>query len=283
MTNPRRADQVAGDGLRAALGSGFLGALAGLCLLLPLHGVDASEEAVRMEVRQVAMDPVNRTPVVVLAGAGRVLPIWIGTAEASSIARALAGERLSRPDTHDLIGNLLERLGAKPERVTITELRENTFFAVITLKTARGGIEMDSRPSDAIAVALRTGTPIYATAEVLEQSVSLDHPALRPDDRVASLLGMHVQDMTAELARLFATRRQGGVLVAHVERDSPASKYGVRRGDVITGVDRRAVRNIRELKRILGPRPETRARMLHIQRDGEPVTIVVGPPSQEKP
>ena len=279
----RPADRVAGHGLRSALGRSFRGALAGLCLLLPLHGVDAADEVVRMEVRQITMDPLNRAPVVILAGAGRVLPIWIGTAEASSIARALAGERLSRPDTHDLIGNLLEGLAAKPERVTITELRDNTFFAVITLKSARGRIDVDSRPSDAIAVALRTGTPIYATPQVLERSVSLHHPTLGTDDSVAMLLGMHVQDMTAELARLFATRGREGVLVAHVERDSPASRLGIRRGDVITSVDRQAVRNTRELKRILGPSPGTRAQTLHIQRDGAPVTIVVGPPSQEKP
>lgn len=236
-----------------------------------------------MEVRQVTMDPLNRAPVVILVGAGRVLPIWIGTAEASSIARALTGEPLSRPDTHDLIGNLLKGLAAKPERVTITELRDNTFFAVITLKTARRRIDVDSRPSDAIAVALRTGTPIYATPQVLEQSVSLDHPAFRTDENVAMLLGMHVQDMTADLARLFPTRGQTGVLVAHVERDSPASRAGLRRGDIITGVNRRAVRNTRELKRTLGPNPGTRAQTLHIQRDGAPVTIVVGPPSQKKP
>ena len=236
-----------------------------------------------MEVRQVTMDPLSRAPVVILAGAGRVLPIWIGAAEARSIARALAGERLSRPDTHDLIGNLLEGLAAKPERVTITELRDDTFFAIITLKTRRRRIDVDSRPSDAIAVALRTGTPIYATPEVLERSVALDHPALRTDDGIAMLLGMHLQDMTAELARLLATRRQEGVLVAHVESDSPASRVGVRRGDVITGVDRRAVRNTRELKKILGPSPGKRAQTLHIQRDGAPVTVVVGPPSQEKP
>jgi len=233
-----------------------------------------------MEVRQVTMDPLNRAPVVILAGAGKVLPIWIGTAEARSIARALAGEPLSRPDTHDLIRNLLEGVAAKPERVTITELRDNTFFAVITLNTSGRRIDVDSRPSDAIAVALRTGTPIYATPQVLERSVSLDHPALRRDDNVAMLLGMHVQDMTAELARLFATRAREGVLVAHVERDSPASRVGLRRGDVITGVDRRTVRNTRELKRFLGPSPGTRAQTLHIQRDGAPLTFVVGPPSR---
>ena len=283
MKIPRPADGVPERGLRTALGSSFRAALAGACLLLPLQGADASEEAVRMNVRQVALDPVHRNPVVILAGAGRVLPIWIGTAEARSIARALAGERLSRPDTHDLIGNLLDGLAAKPERVTITELRDNTFFAVITVKTAGRRIEVDSRPSDAIAVALRTGAPVYATPEVLKRSVGIDDPTFRRDDGVDLLLGMHVQDMTAELAQLFAARGQEGVLVAHVERDSPASKLGLRRGDVITGVDRRDVRNTRELKSILRSGPGTRARTLRIQRDGEPVTIVVGPPSREKP
>ena len=282
MKNPHPADGGAERGLRAVVHSSLRGALFGTCLLLPYQGI-AAEGVVRMEVRHVVIDPVNRTPVVILAGAGRVLPIWIGTAEAASIARALEGERPSRPNTHDLIGNLLNGLNAVPERVTITELRDNTFFAVITVKAGRRRIPIDSRPSDAIAVALRTGAPIYATPQVLEGSVTLDDSTLPKGGSVTQMLGMHVQDLTAELAKLFATGRREGVLVAHVERDSAASRLGFRRGDVITGVDRQTVGNTRELKRLLRSSPERRPRRLHIQRDGGPLTIVVDPPSQEKP
>ncbi len=282
MKNPLAADGVSGHPLSSGPSRSFRGALFGIFLLLPVQGLAASEAVIRMEVRHVAVDPTNRTPVVILTGAGRVLPIWIGAAEASAIARVLEGEPLSRPDTHDLIGNLLEGLDAEPERVTITKIRDNTFFAVITVKAGGRTIAVDSRPSDAIAVALRTGTPIYATTEVLEQGVNLGEREFPARDEVTRLLGMHLQDLTEELARLFATPRHGGVLVAHVERDGTASRLGFRRGDVITGVDRETVRNTRELKRILYSGTGTRPRMLHIQRDGGSVTIVMDPPSREK-
>lgn len=251
-------------------------------LLLPLQAVAAPEDAVLMEVRQVAVDPLNQTPVVILAGGGRLLPIWIGDAEASSIARALQGQRSSRPDTHDLIGNLLKGLRATPERITITELRESTYFAVITLKAGRRRIAIDSRPSDAIAVALRTGAPIYAAPQVLEQTVRLNDPALRRGQGVTRMMGMHMQDLTAELAKLFATELRQGVLVAHVEGTSAASAHGFRRGDVIVRVDGRRIRNTRELEAALASRPATGRHIVRIRRDGGPVTIVVDPPSRRK-
>lgn len=249
-------------------------------LLLPVQAVAAPEDAVRMEVRQVLVDSSTRTPVVILTGGGRLLPIWIGNAEASSIARALEGQPSSRPNTHDLIGNLLEGLRATPERITITELRESTYFAVITLKVGRRRIAIDSRPSDAIAVALRTSAPIYATRQVLEQTVRLNDPAVRRGEGVTRMMGMHMQDLTAELAKLFATELRQGVLVAHVERTGAASVHGFRRGDVIVRVDGRRVRNTRELEAALASRPATGRHTFRIRRDGGPVTIVVDPPSR---
>lgn len=275
-------------------------------LLLPLQAVAAPEDAVLMGVRQVLLDPLNRTPVVILAGGGRLLPIWIGDAEASSIARALGGQRSSRPNTHDLIGDLLEGLRATPERITITELRESTYFAVITLKAGRRRIAIDSRPSDAIAVALRTGAPIYATSQVLEQAVRLNEPAprqgegdlpeqqgalkrerlndpaLRRGQGVTRMMGMHMQDLTVELAKLFATELRQGVLVAHVEGASTASVHGFRRGDVIVRVDGRPIRNTRELEAAFAPRPAIRRHNFLVRRDGGSVTIVVDPPSPRK-
>lgn len=263
-------------GFPAAPGPAFRGALLCVCLLLPFQGVAASP--VRMEVRRVVMDPANRTPVVVLAGEGRLLPIWIGAAEAASIALALEGKPLPRPNTHDMVRNLLQGLDAALERVTITELRDDTYFAVITLKAGQRRIPVDSRPSDAIAVALRTGAPIYATAQVLSGSVPLDD-AERPQG-FTRRMGMHLQDLTEELGKLFATALREGVLVSHVESGSPASDLGFRRGDVIVGVGPDSVRNTRELEAVL----RSPARHdFRIRRDGEPVTIVMSPPSQAEP
>ncbi len=270
-------------GFSAALMPAFRGVLFGACLLLPLRGVAAAEPAVRMEVKQVVLDPMNRTPVVLLAGGGQLLPIWIGTAEAASIARAIEGQQAARPNTHDLIRNLLEGLDATPERVTLTELRGSTYFAVITVRKGRRRIPIDSRPSDAIAVALRTGTPIYATAQVLEQGLRLDAPALPQEESTARMMGMHMQDLTAELADLVGTKLQEGILVAHVEGESLASRLGFRRGDVITGVDGKTVRNTRELETRFDSRAKGRPQTIHLERNGGPVTVVIGPPSPEKP
>ena len=270
-------------GLPAALERTWRRLVLAPLLLMPLQAAAAPEDAVLMEVRQVAVDPVNRTPVVVLAGGGRLLPIWIGNAEASSIAGALQGQRPSRPNTHDLIGNLLEGLRATPERITITELRESTYYAVITLKAGRRRIAVDSRPSDAIAVALRTGAPIYATPQVLEQTARLNDPAPGREEGAARIMGMHMQDLTAELAKLFATELRQGVLVAHVERAGAASAHGFRRGDVIVRVDGRRIRNTRELEAVLASRPATGRHTFRIRRDGGSLTIVVDPPPQGKP
>ncbi len=285
MEDPRRtlSIPVPRRGFQAALTSAFRGSLFGACLLLPLQGIAAPEQAVLMEVKQVVLDPSSQTPVVLLAGGGQLLPIWIGTAEAASISRAIEGQQPARPNTHDLIRNLLEGLDATPERVTITELRGGTYFAVMTVKKGRRRIPIDSRPSDAIAVALRTGTPIYATPQVLEQGLRLGGPVLPQGESAARMMGMHMQDLTAELAGLFGTALQEGILVAHVERDSPASRLGFRRGDVITGVDGRTVRNTRELEVHLHSSTEGRPRTIRLERNGGPVTIVTGPPSKAKP
>lgn len=246
----------------------------------PLRDGNARAEPVRVEVRQVVVDPTRGTPVVLLEGGGRLLPIWIGEAEARSIARALAGERLSRPDTHDLIQKVLRGLKAELEQVTITELRENTFFAEVTVRRNGRRVRLDARPSDAIAVALRTGAPIYATPEVLEQGVPMDGQQSRARDRVARALGMQVQDLTADLARLFGATVDAGALVAHVEPGSPAAELGLQRGDVVVRVDDTPIGDSRELLDRLRAAETERFRSLRIQRDGEFITLVMNPPSR---
>jgi bifunctional DNase/RNase len=136
--------------------------------------------AVEMELVSVeAPERPTRTPVVILretSGQRRVLPIFIGTPEAQAIALSMQNIETPRPMTHDLMKNLLDEVGAQVERITVTELREGTFFAEIIL-SAQGEVRtVSSRPSDAIALAIRIGSPIFAEEDVLEEAGRVEQP-----------------------------------------------------------------------------------------------------------
>lgn len=128
--------------------------------------------AVRMEVVGLAVDPISKVPIVVLReqGGDRAFPIWIGPAEASAIATRLEGIEVPRPLTHDLLAAVLAQLGGVVTEIEVTELKGTTFFAVIRVERGGDRLVIDSRPSDAIALALRVGAPILADEAVLAQA-----------------------------------------------------------------------------------------------------------------
>lgn len=126
-----------------------------------------------MDLVGVRVELPSNTPIALLrerAGARRVLPIFIGGPEATAIAFALEEVVTPRPMTHDLMGDLLDDLGVSIESVIVTELRDRTFYAEIELHASDGVHRVSSRPSDAIALAVRKGTPIYAEEEVLDEA-----------------------------------------------------------------------------------------------------------------
>ena len=125
-----------------------------------------------MLIYGVSFDLVGKQPIILLktAEGNKLLPIWIGHPEAAAILMKLQSQAPPRPMTHDLLSDMLEQLGAQILRITVTELRENTFYAQITLQQDGGEIEIDSRPSDAIALAIRAEAPIFAADRVIEES-----------------------------------------------------------------------------------------------------------------
>ena len=125
-----------------------------------------------MHIYGVSFDLVGKQPIVLLktADGNKFLPIWIGHPEAAAILMKLQSQAPPRPMTHDLLSDMLDQLGAQIVRITVTELRENTFYAQITLQQDGGEIEVDSRPSDAIALAIRAEAPIFAADRVIEES-----------------------------------------------------------------------------------------------------------------
>ena len=125
-----------------------------------------------MQIYGVSFDMVGKQPIVLLktVDGNRFLPIWIGHPEAAAILMKLQGASTPRPMTHDLLSDVLENLDAKCERVAVTELRDNTFYASITVSINGSEVEIDSRPSDALALAVRVAAPIFAAEEVIEES-----------------------------------------------------------------------------------------------------------------
>ena len=127
---------------------------------------------VEMKIRGLMMDPVTNMPIVVLKdpAGDAVLPIWVGIYEANAIALEIEKVATPRPMTHDLIKNVLTGLETKVHKVVVTELRDDTFFAVIWMERNGSVISVDSRPSDALAVAMRLDCPIFVEDEVLKSS-----------------------------------------------------------------------------------------------------------------
>ena len=125
-----------------------------------------------MQIYGVSFDLVGKQPIVLLktSEGNKFLPIWIGHPEAAAILMKLQGASTPRPMTHDLLSDVLDQMEAKCEKVSVTELRDNTFYASITLQQDGSEIEVDSRPSDAIALAIRADAPIFAADEVIEES-----------------------------------------------------------------------------------------------------------------
>ena len=128
---------------------------------------------IEVKIRALMMDPNSGTPIIILKDvqSDTMLPIWVGAYEANAIALEIEKHAPPRPMTHDLLRNLIVELGVRVERVVVTSLRDNTFFAVIEMRNSDGDrLVLDSRPSDAIALALRADCPIFVDMEVIKAS-----------------------------------------------------------------------------------------------------------------
>ena len=128
---------------------------------------------IEVKIRALMMDPNSGTPIIILKDvqSDTMLPIWVGAYEANAIALEIEKHAPPRPMTHDLLRNLIVELGVRVERVVVTSLRDNTFFAVIEMRNSDGErLVLDSRPSDAIALALRADCPIFVDMEVIKAS-----------------------------------------------------------------------------------------------------------------
>jgi bifunctional DNase/RNase len=152
-----------------------------------------------MKIRGLMMDPVTNMPIVILkdSGSDTVLPIWVGVYEANAIALEIEKVSTPRPMTHDLIKNVLTGLDAEVHKVVVTELKDDTFYAVIWLEREGRIISVDSRPSDALALALRVDCPIFVDDEVIKNSkLATNLSSRNTDEELRKMLeGLNDEDL----------------------------------------------------------------------------------------
>jgi bifunctional DNase/RNase len=138
---------------------------------------------IEMSIKGLMVDPITNTPIVILRDkdGDRVLPIWVGIFEANAIALQIENVTTPRPMTHDLLRNVIQDLKASVERVVVSDVQDNTYYAMIYLALNGETLAIDARPSDAIALALRTRAPIFVEERVVDHARTVDFTAEKPD------------------------------------------------------------------------------------------------------
>ena len=253
-----------------------LAVLLSVCLF-PLSSVSQprDEDVLEVKVKGVTIDPQGNTPVVILEEqqGHRAFPVWIGVPEARAIMLAMEGISTPRPLTHVLLHNILVDLHVKIGRVVITDMQEDTFYAAILLRQGNQTLTIDARPSDALALALHAKVPVFATKKLLDTVRTVTLQAPPSTSSVVKTLGMHLQNLDATLASFFHLAQTDGVLVSSVEAGSRAEQYGMRRGDVITSVDGKPIKDIQDFLATYKEKKVGQEILCQVTRDRHPLTI----------
>jgi len=203
---------------------------------------ETRDSFVTVEVSTVGVGVITRMPVVILHDpvSGKTVPVWIGAAEAEAIARALFGIKPPRPMTHDLLADMIRALDAKVEDVRVIDAKEGVYYAQVRLRARQKVLEVDSRPSDAIALAMRLDAPIRVAKRLLDDA---PHVAVESDEHspdIARTLGLTVVSSTTESRDAFKLPARDGVVV--VDAGGEAADVGLKRGDLIFEVNGRTLK-----------------------------------------
>lgn len=241
------------------------------------HRSRAKADQVKVEVVTVGLDRESGTPFVLLEDkAGkRQLPIWIGETEARAIMLELHGISPQRPLTSDLLLSVIKKTGNRVDRVVIDDLRDQTYYADIYLNGGR--YRIDSRPSDAIALALGMKAPIYVAVKLFE-STAAANPGKSNGPEAVRALGITVQDLSDQIAEYFSAKPGSGVLVADVRGD--AAQAGVERGDILTRLGEKRIKNLNDFNAAVQTLKGSDFVALTLERGGQHRVVTLKVPAE---
>lgn len=272
-----------GEGDRVAeAGSGAPGADEAAPGTAPPPPADVDGDYRPAEIATVGWDGLAQSPIVLVRdlSSGRVVPIWVGLSEAQAIAAALHEVEYPRPMTHDLMAILLERLDATMEELLIHALVDDTYFALIRLRVPgrEEPVLIDTRPSDGMALALRTGAAIRMSRQLVEDSPDFEFLAPEGAEQVVRALGMTLVAPTAELRERFGLPERPGLVVTRATGE--AEKRGLLRGDLIVAAGGRPLEEPLDFLDSLRDAPIDRLLALTYWRGGEERTTEVDPTAE---
>lgn len=231
-------------------------------------------DLVPVELATVGVVPLTGTPVAVLREpeSGRLLPIFIGSAEARAILMALRDIAVPRPMTHDLMADVLSKVDARLERVIVDQLRDHTYFGFLELSLPGkdSPVLVDTRPSDGMALAARTGAPVLVAPAVLEAGAKLPFEGLSDNQQVVTAMGITVVKLTDELRRAMQLPDKPGVLVSGVNELTTAAG-GIDIGAVILTVNGKVPEDPMAFLALVNQTPAGEKVTLHYWQNGEEV------------
>lgn len=208
----------------------------------PTAGDISSESMLQVQVHRLIVDPKSEKPVVILSdGNGeQALMIWIDYFEARAIYMERQGVDFKRPLTHDLLERLIQKTHSKIDKVIITHIEENTYYAVIELDIDGSSVRIDARPSDSIVMALKFKAPIFVSKKLFKEMAV----ALEEQLDMSEKYGLSIQNLTPDLSEYFSFASTTGVLVTDVRNGSGAEKDAVKNGDIFVSIEDQGVEDI---------------------------------------
>jgi bifunctional DNase/RNase len=209
----------------------------------------SSPELLQVKIQRLTVDPSSHQPVVLLTDLQeeRALLIWIGPCEANAMNAVMEGIKPPRPQTHDLLREVIQKMKARIQKVVITHSQDGIYFANLVLEREGKAIEIDARPSDSMVLALKVRAPVFV-AKKMFQEMSVP---LKEEREAEGLYGITAQKLTSSLAQSFSFPSTRGVLVSDVRAGTPAEKDGLQRGDIIAAIGEEATPDVKSLRAAL--------------------------------